>query len=151
MMPTGASILRIAACSTALALPSALAAKESSEAHPPRFQVDGWKSTCWPGTDGFAANCEATKKVAGYVLRLAVDDDQFFQFIDHAGCESQQNNVFREDAFAPSESAQRKSTVKIFERLARHMERKCPKLPRLSRDAFRHPPNLNEANADDVR
>jgi len=134
----------------ALALPSPASGKQPRRTHPHRFQVDGWVSSCWPGTDGFAAECEATKQVAGYTLRLAVGDDQFFQFIEHAGCQEQFNNIFRDELFEPPE-VERRWVIKVFERMAHDMAKECPSLPPLARRAFQNPPNLNSANEDDVR
>jgi len=128
----------------------AVAAAAHPQTHPPRFQRDGWVSTCSRGDDGFAAKCEAVKKSGGYTLRLSVGDAQFHQSIEHAGCEAASNEAFREDAPMEADAEQRRWIAAAFDQMARDVAARCPKLPRLDRKAYQDPPALNAAGEGDV-
>jgi hypothetical protein len=136
---------------TAIAVASAALGAQRRETHPTRFQVDGWSATCEPGTDGFAAECQAVKKAAGYTLRLSVGDAQLYQAIEHAGCQPESNQVMREDAPQMSGPAQRRWIAATFDGMAREMAKRCPKLPPLNRKAYQQPPSLNSAGHGDIR
>jgi hypothetical protein len=136
---------------TAIALASAAHPAQRRQTHPTRFQMDGWAATCSRGTDGFAAECQALKKAAGYTLRLSVGDAQFHQAIEHARCQAESNQVMREDAPQLPGRAQRRWIAAMFDRMARQMAKSCPKLRPLDRRTYQHAPALNSAGEGDVR
>jgi hypothetical protein len=150
-MPKRTAISAILAIGTAIALASPASAGERAEVRPPRYQMDGWVSRCWPGTDGFAAECEASKKDGSYTLRLSVGDDQFSQFIEHPKCQEQSNRIFRDELFSVTPRDRRRWAVEAFERMAVDLAKICPAVPPLNREAFRNPPDLNMAGEDEVR
>jgi hypothetical protein len=128
----------------------AVAPASHPQPHPPRFQRDGWVSTCSRGDDGFAAECDAIKSVGGYTLRISVGDAQFHQSIEHVGCEAASREAFREDAPMNAGAEHRRWVVAAFDQLARDMAARCPKLPPLDRKAYLNPPALNSVGEEDV-
>jgi hypothetical protein len=98
----------------------------------------GWSLDCRDGTDGFAANCEATLPAGAFTLRLTTADSQLFVAIRHPGCETSYRNFDRTDLAALSAAERRALVERAFHEIAEEIRGTCPTLapPALALDAM---------------
>jgi hypothetical protein len=129
-----------------------LVASVSLEPGPGTGQNDGWVTDCRPGTDGFAVNCIARKKVGDLILLVSVSDSQYVQRVEHSRCRPPEpRTALREDVIALPARQRRRIAIQTFLDLARDMARNCKRASTLKGSEVGTPPDLAVAGEEFLR